>query len=439
MPYIGYFQEIWRSMRKTSARLNLLKPEEGEDQDSSLETIVERLMGARGEASTMLLGRKFLVRYETSTAEEKLSFFNHLLTDFDLDTDELLSLVTTYHNDPKPGDYRAVLNAATSRRQQLFSKLHEAPGGISTLVKLRADLRKASKTNPALLPIDVDLRQLFLSWFNRGFLSLQPIDWQTPANILEKIIAYEAVHEISNWSQLRARLEPTDRRCYAFFHLAIPDEPLIFVEIALTTDIPSNIQTLLDVDRTPIESEQASVAVFYSISNCQPGLAGISFGNFLIKQVSRDLSEELPELSEFVTLSPMPGFKDWLTSKTETDGSDHKDIADLLAKLEASPPDEDLRNTDLDARLKQLAAQYLVEATNDRGLPLNSVARFHLGNGARIERLNPMGDTSENGMQQAMGMMVNYYYDLNRVAEYHESYALDREIASSKEIKSLLE
>lgn len=443
MPYLGYFQEIWRSMRNTSARLSLLKSLAEDDQNASLEVIVERLMGARGEASSIVFAKQFLERYEIASLEVKHSLFSHLLTNFDLDTDELLSLVTAYHNDREPRDYSAILNAATSKRQHLFSKLHEAPGGISTLVKLRADLRDACKATPELLPIDVDLKQLFLYWFNRGFLSLQPIDWKTPANVLEKIIAYEAVHEISNWSQLRARLEPTDRRCYAFFHLAMPDEPLIFVEVALTKDIPANIQTLLDEDRTPIESDQASVAVFYSISNCQPGLAGISFGNFLIKQVSRDLSEELPGLSDFVTLSPIPGFRKWLLERSSTEEGLDNDIAALASQINAPAadapqgPDDILHNSDIETRLKKLAARYLVNSSNDKGLPLNSVARFHLGNGARIERLNFMGDSSDNGMQQALGMMVNYYYDLNKVAEYHESYALTREIACSANVKSL--
>jgi malonyl-CoA decarboxylase len=312
-----------------------------------------------------------------------------------------------------------------------------APRGTSQLVRMREDLLTAMKEDASLTLVDSDFRHLFASWFNRGFLSLQRIDWSTPAHILEKIIRYEAVHAISSWDDLRLRLEPPDRRCFAFFHPALSGEPLIFVEVALTQGVPSSIAPLLSSARVPLMPDRATTAVFYSISNCQRGLRGISFGNFLIKQVAEDLRRELPSLNTFVTLSPLPGFGRWLpTIRGENDGSIDAGLVTALAELDRSDwhraPSRTLREA-----LSRAAVRYLFEEKDSSGKPIDSVARFHLGNGARLERLNWMGDVSQNGLAQGAGFMVNYLYDLAAVERNHEVFANHGEIVAGPDMQRL--
>jgi len=267
------------------------------------------------------------------------------------------------------------------------------------------------KDRPELGPLDVDFKHLFSSWFNRGFLVLRPISWSSPADILEKIIAYEAVHAIDSWDDLRLRLKPDDRRCFGFFHPSMPSEPLIFVEVALTKGIPNSIQALLADERDPINAADADTAVFYSISNCQTGLAGISFGNSLIKQVAADLARDLPSLSTFVTLSPIPGLNRWLAN---------------------SDIDVDSRGQD-----QVLAAHYLLKAKKPDGSPLDPVARFHLGNGAKVHAVHALADTSDNGLKQSNGTMVNYLYDLAKISQNHEKFVSDQTVVASASVKSL--
>jgi len=275
---------------------------------------------------------------------------------------------------------------------------------------------------------------LFASWFNRGFLVLRRIEWTTPANILEKIIRYEAVHEISTWEELRRRLDPPDRRLYAFFHPALADEPLIFVEVALTAAIPDSIQPLLTPERLPMAAEAATTAVFYSISNAQAGLAGVSFGNFLIKQVVEDLRREWPRLQTFVTLSPAPGFADWLGREREAEGSRFlsAETRRVLEAIEAGQAPETA-----DRVLSTLAAAYFLRARTSSGRVVDPVARFHLGNGARLERINPRGDRSGAGMRQSLGVMVNYLYDLDDIEANHEAFANRGVVAASTPVKKL--
>jgi malonyl-CoA decarboxylase len=269
------------------------------------------------------------------------------------------------------------------------------------------------------------------SWFNRGFLVLQRIDWSSPANVLEKIIRYEAVHEIRDWNDLRRRIDPPDRRCYAFFHPALVDEPLIFVEVALTTTMPSAIAPLLDEDRMVLPQSAARTAVFYSISNCQQGLAGISFGNFLIKQVVEELRRDLPKLDTFVTLSPIPGFGRWL----KRDGNLAEETAAMLD--EPGWPQNHEHAEGLRKVVEPLAASYLLAAKTATGRPLDPVARFHLGNGARLERLNWLGDTSRKGLAEAAGMMVNYLYALDSIERNHEAYAERGEVIAAPSVRRL--
>jgi malonyl-CoA decarboxylase len=300
------------------------------------------------------------------------------------------------------------------------------------------------RDEPEFARIDADFRQLLGSWFNRGFLVLRPIDWNTPAAILEKITAYEAVHEIDSWEELRRRVDPEDRRCFAFFHPSMPDEPLVFVEVALTRAVPGSIQAVLAPERDRVAPSQATTAVFYSISNCQAGLKGVSFGAFLIKQVAEDLAQALPKLETFVTLSPAPGFSRWLADEARRDPDLPAARAMVLASAAAT--DNDWRNdpkraTDLEALLLPLAARYFLDAKqpdkSGNGQPPDPVARFHLGNGATLLDIHWLGDTSGKGLSQSFGIMVNYLYDLDKIEENHEAYATTGKVSASRKVRNL--
>jgi malonyl-CoA decarboxylase len=327
--------------------------------------------------------------------------------------------------------------ASEPKRQELFRRLNRAPNGTRALVTMRAHLLKLARDNPDLRRVDRDLAHLFSSWFNRGFLVLRRIDWASPASVLEKIIRYEAVHEIHGWDDLRRRIDAPDRRCYAFFHPALADEPLIFVEIALTEDMPGAIAPLLREDRTIIDPARARTAVFYSISNCQAGLAGVSFGNFLIKQVVEELQRELPRLEAFVTLSPVPGLRFWMKAADDLPLTE-EDRA-ILATLDEPTWTDDAEATERLRRiLEPLAAHYFLKARTPDGRAIDPVARFHLGNGAKLERINWLGDRSRKGLRESAGIMVNYLYDLDEIETNHEAYANQREIVASSGVRKLL-
>jgi malonyl-CoA decarboxylase len=400
------------------------------------------LLSRRGEASGVAIAREIVERLETATAEGRRAFLVGLASGFGADVDRLAAAVDAWRRAPSPSSESALHFAAEPRRQELIRRLNQAPGGTAALVRLRADLIEliADRDAPELEALDDDFAHLFGSWFNRGFLVLRRIDWASPANVLEKIIAYEAVHEIRSWDDLRNRLEPPDRRCFAFFHPRLVDEPLIFVEVALTKAIPDSVQPLLDLARTPLAAREATTAVFYSISNTQPGLKGVSFGAFLIKQVVDELKRELPRLATFVTLSPAPGFAQWLAQDSRADeprlGADgHAALAGLAEPDWHLDPDrvETLRKPLLSA-----AATYLVAAKGARNRPLDTVARFHLGNGARLERLAALGDVSPKGLAQAHGLMVNYLYDLDDIEKNHEAFAERGEIAAAAAVLRLV-
>ncbi|APZ53768.1 malonyl-CoA decarboxylase [Salipiger abyssi] len=379
----------------------------------STEALIADLMKAESETAALALARRILQRYAEMDEAARLALFRHIAQGHDLDAAALRAALDAYEAEPSGSSYRAFTAACEPPRQELIRRLNQVPGATERLVEMRADLRRLGSGEPALDALDLDFRQLFRSWFNRGFLVLRPISWESPAHILEKIIAYEAVHAIGSWQDLRRRLVPEDRRCFAFFHPAMPDEPLIFVEVALTRGIPGSIQALLAEDRAPLSAEEADTAVFYSISNCQPGLAGISFGNSLIKQVVSDLATELPGLKTFVTLSPVPGLVRWLeTQKVPYDPKDAKGMASL-------------------------AAHYLLHAKRPDGQPVDPVARFHLGNGAMIQAVHAGADISENGMRQSGGVMVNYLYDLGKVEKYLDRYAESREFTAAQPVRSL--
>ncbi|MBT0778597.1 malonyl-CoA decarboxylase [Paracoccus sp. pheM1] len=398
----------------------------------------EALLSRRGEASGVAIAQDLLAAFEDADEATRLAFLHDLAERFGPDPAAVRAALEAVQRDPEDALAIEALHEATEpRRQELLRRLNLAPGGTAALVRMREELLAHLKGNPALRRVDLDFAHLFASWFNRGFLVLRHIDWNTPASILEKIIRYEAVHAIQNWDDLRNRLQPTDRRCYGFFHPQLVDEPLIFVEVALTEEIPDNVAGLLDLDRQPIEAERASTAVFYSISNTQRGLAGVSFGNFLIKQVVEELKAELPNIRSFVTLSPVPGFAAWLARQRQDEMSELIGADQRLAFALLDEPDwhrDRAAAESLRAPLLAAAATYFLRARDGKGRVVDPVARFHLGNGARLERLNFLGDVSANGLKQAHGLMVNYLYDLDRIEANHEAFAEGSAIAASDSV-----
>jgi malonyl-CoA decarboxylase len=404
---------------------------------SDLIELCEGLLSGRGEASGTAIARDVLDRYHDLDEAGRISFFETLARSYGPDQEKLHQAMEAWRARPS-GDGASDLHFASEpRRQELFRRLNRAPGGTGELVALRADLLDVKDGHKDLAALDRDVVHLLSSWFNRGFLVLRKIDWSTPAIILEKIIRYEAVHEIRDWDDLRRRIDPVDRRCYGFFHPALVDEPLIFVEVALTEAIPGAIAPLLAEDRQLVPIDRARTAVFYSISNCQRGLGGITFGNFLIKQVVEELRRELPKLDNFVTLSPVPGLMQWLKSADDLPLSDDDRL--LLQKLEQPDWVDDLQlAAQLRSLLEPLAAYYFLKARTPKGRLIDSVARFHLGNGARLERIDWLGDTSPKGLRESAGIMVNYLYRLEDIEKNHEAYANQGEVAASSAVKKLL-
>jgi len=396
-----------------------------------IKEMCDALLSGNGEISGIRLAGSILARYEALNEGERIAFFDYLTEKLDVDALAVRDAAEAYGQQPDGETLETLHRAAEPPRQELFRRLNQAPGATGRLVRMRLDLLQLTKSHPQFARTDLDFVHLFKSWFNRGFLLLRHIDWGTPANILEKIIEYEAVHAINNWDELRRRLLPADRRCFAFFHPSMPDEPLIFVEVALVEAIPGSIQTLLAEARTHLEPRSADTAVFYSISNCQEGLRGISFGNSLIKQVVEELSLELPHLKNFVTLSPIPGLARWIEQAAD-DGDER--AARVLAAARGNPGDLDGQRVEL----RQLAALYLVEQKRPDGSPLDPVARFHLGNGALVHDVHAMADNSPNGLRQSFGAMVNYLYDLRTVEQNHEDFVTRRVVASSRDIKALV-
>jgi len=415
--------------------------EPAQEQFVGLVELCEAVLSGRGEASGVALAREILARYADLTIGPRIAFFETLAKTFGPDNARIEAAITAWRQSPSDETASELHHASEPRRLELFRRLNLAPGGTAALVRMREQLLDAMDHRDDLGVIDSDFVHLFTSWFNRGFLVLRRIDWSTPAIVLEKIIRYEAVHEIADWDDLRRRIDPPDRRCYAFFHPALIDDPLIFVEIALLREIPAAIAPILSDKRDPVAPERATTAVFYSITNCQRGLAGVSFGHFLIKQVVEELSRELSRVSTFVTLSPAPNFAAWLRRERTNTASIAIDAEDREALTALDRPDwwrdgataEKIREPMLRA-----AAWYYVRGRNRRGLPLDAVARFHLGNGARLERLDWLGDTSERALQQSFGLMVNYLYDLDYIEKNHEAYAQQRAVVAANAVTRMV-
>ncbi|HET9576446.1 MAG TPA: malonyl-CoA decarboxylase [Usitatibacter sp.] len=401
-----------------------------------LATLLRTLISERGEASGAAMARRALALYRGLDAAGRTRFFEALARDFSPDRDAVLAAAKAYHAEPSAANLALLQKVAEPARQEVFRRMNMAPGGTATLLELRRELLDAMKKNPELGPVDSDLCHLLGSWFNRGFLELRRIDWSTPAAILERLIAYEAVHEIRGFPDLKRRLE-RDRRCFAFFHPALPDDPLIFVEVAFVNEMPSEVGPILAMESAVGDPRRARCAVFYSITSCQPGLKGISFGNFLIKQVAADLHAELPNLRIFATLSPVPGLRAWARRKLQQVAERDAVREPLrMAVLEevsraGTMPDAAFRES-----LEGLAAWYLTREW-DNGHAVDPVARFHLGNGARLERVNWAADTSAKGVAQSFGLMVNYVYDLDDVEKNHEEYMNRHRVVSSGAVEKL--
>ncbi len=401
----------------------LRRAREGEPEESTFD-LMQRLIGDEGEASGLITAMQALDRYEAADASAKANLFGEMATRFGADDGSLEDAIKAF----EPG------NADAARRihynsepgsLELIRRLNRVPGATARLVNMRADLLDIARSKPELKGLDQDFQHLFSSWFNRGFLEIRRIDWDTPAAILEKVIAYEAVHEITGWDDLRQRVADPDRRLFAFFHPAMPTDPLIFVEVALTEDIPGAIGPIINQQRDRVDPRDARTAVFYSISNCQKGLRGISFGNFLIKQVVAELQAELPALNTFVTLSPVPGLRKWADSEGEKQLSEEDSAA---IAIEDGPKAEDAR---------RIAARYLTRARRKQGTAYDPVAHFHLGNGAELHKVHAEADLSDNGLNISWGVMVNYLYDGDKIEANHQAYATEQTIAASAEVKKL--
>jgi malonyl-CoA decarboxylase len=400
----------------------------GDRRTESLLALCNALLAESGEYASTALARDALAAYGALDERSRNEFFDVLSSDFSPSAEVIGRAAGAYQAEPTPENLIALQAAVDSPRRELFRRLNMAPGGTAALVKMRHVVLDGLRANPHWRAIDHDLLRLLRNWFNRGFLRLERIDWRTSALVLEKLIEYEAVHAIQGWHDLRRRLE-SDRRCFAFFHPQLPDEPIIFIEVALTRGMSAQVQPLLDTGVAVSDPASADCAMFYSITNCQQGLRGISFGNQLIKQVAEELKREFPHLRRFATLSPIPGFRRWLEKA-------NGETKSLLARIEDPAWHLNQVPEEVEKGLMRFCAYYLLRAKQDKE-PLDAVARFHLGNGAALERLNWMGDTSESGMQRSAGLMVNYVYWLAEVEKNHERYFRDHEIVASPAVERL--
>ena len=415
-----------------------LKSSSERELDDFLRTC-RRLLSARGEANSAAHAATALRQYQHLSEPAQLRFFEHLDEDFGLNPASVLEAAQQYAAEPDAKTLMHLTAVAEPPRQELLRRLNRAPGGTALIVQMRRQLLRVLPSHPHLAAVEADFFHLLSSWFNPGFLEMQQVDWKSPAQLLEKIIQHEAVHAIDGWDDLRRRLQP-DRRCFAFFHPQLPGEPLIFVEIALVPEMPAAIAPLIEKGAQPIEPKQYKVATFYSISNCQPGLRGVSLGNFLIKRVAERLHAEFPSIRTFCTLSPIPGLARWL-GEVNVQAPELKPVRGKLQaafdKLsrERNPSDpQAMSNSERDALLA-LASIYLrLSSPTAAGDP---VAKFHLGNGARLQRVNWAGDLSKNGVRQSLGMMVNYLYDLAKVEEYHQRF-LEGKVVHARAVARLV-
>jgi malonyl-CoA decarboxylase len=439
----SFFGELLQTIAERGRALIARRPRRpaGEERTASLIDLCNALLSGRGEASGAALAGEILAEFRGLKTGERIAFFEALARIYGPDRTRLARACAAYATDPSDAVVAELHEAAEPRRQELIRRLNLAPGATGALVAMREHLLEALELRRDLAPVDRDFVHLLSSWFNRGFLVLRRIDWSSPAIVLEKIIRYEAVHEIRDWDDLRARIDSPDRRCYAFFHPALVDEPLIFVEVALTRDMPDAIAPILSRERAPIDPREATTATFYSISNTQRGLTGVTFGSFLIKQVVEEISRELPNLTTFVTLSPVPMFCDWLKDQIRDPDSFALGQNDRATLALLDQPDwqaDPTKVAPLRPVLGALVAYYFLHERTSQGRPLDPVARFHLGNGARLERINLMADLSPKGLALSAGTMVNYQYVLADIEKNHEAYAEAGEVVASAAVRRML-
>ena len=407
-----------------------------------------QLLTERGESNSVAIAARALDRYRALSSEARSQFFDVLASEFDPDPGEVLQLAERYADSRSPENLIRLGRAAEPPRQELLRRLNRAPGGTETIVRMRERVLERLRAQRKLAAVDADFEHLLSSWFNPGFLTLVRVDWNSPAALLERLIQHEAVHEIDGWNDLRRRLQP-DRRCFAFMHPVLAGEPLIFVEVALLADMPAAIAPLLDRSAEEVvRPERHKVAAFYSISNCQPGLRGINLGNFLIKRVAQTMQAEVPTLKTFCTLSPVPGFAAWLAQAAEIrldslSPDKLRRINETLAALRKRSGADlsglavaTIRPAD-EAALRSLCACYLLHSAQAPASGADPVARFHLNNGARLERVNSQADLSRKGIRQSHGLMVNYRYDLDQVENNHEAFVKGT-VSAARAVTSLI-
>lgn len=399
-----------------------------------IEELLDRLMGNTGEVSAIVAARELLDVYKGLDDEGKKEFFFDIERNFNAAPASVKLAFDTFDADPSSANLNRLYRAAEPRRVELLRRLNQTPGATHDLVGMRKDLLGLLRDHPELSAVDENFMHLFRSWFSRGFLLLQTIDWSTSAAILNRIIRYEAVHAIKDWDDLRRRVDQPNRRCFAFFHPALTDEPLIFVEVALSTEIPGSIASIIsDTPEDNLDPSKFTTATFYSISNCQPGLKNISFGNFLIKQVVQELKADFPSIKQFVTLSPIPGFKRWLDEDTDTDNKALLELKNEMRALDISADNV----ADHGEAIRKLVLNYLLLAKRGK-YPLDPVARFHLGNGAQVHQIHDSADLSDKGLSQSYGAMVNYLYDLRYIERNHEHYVTEGNIEFNDKLKAAL-
>ena len=421
---------------------------------SRVNNAVKRMISGRGESNAVSMADDVVNGYRKLSKDQHVTFFTFLFEKLNPDTDLVMTAAQNFAADSNARNYIRLQRVVESPRQELFRRLNRASEGTAAVVQMRRDLLQVLDKKPELTAVDFDMRHLLSSWFNPGFLKMHRVDWKSPAEVLEKLIQHEAVHAIDGWDDLRRRLQP-DRRCFAFFHPQLPNEPLIFVEVALLPEVPAVIAPLVDKKaETNDQVSQFKVAAFYSISNCEPGLRGVSMGNFLIKRVAEQLHAEFPGLKTFVTLSPIPGFMDWVVAGANLGQGVPEDR--LKPAIKATR-DQALATLKLDSQswaerlsagwhpdqasekeneaLMSLASIYLGLASTGRDG--NPVAKFHLGNGAKLHQINWAGDLSRKGLRQSAGLMVNYLYDLSAVEDNHERFA-NGEVIFSRTVSKLM-
>jgi len=445
MPATSAFTEFLSSIALRGRSIIGIGNKTRQEIDSSdIVSLCHKLLSSKGEASGIALSFEILNRYQHLNGDEKTKFFLALYNQFSANPDLIDVAARNYLEDPSIKNMGLLSDATEPTRRKMIIRLNQAPNATQMLIEMRADLLDRLSGNAELREVDRDFSKLFASWFNSGFLQLRKLDWSSPGTVLDNIIRYEAVHGMSGWEDLRKRIAPPDRLIYGFFHPRLRDEPLIFIEVALMMEIPEEISSILDDNLDGIDPQDANTAVFYSISNCQKGLRGVPLGSFLIKQVVEDLKKNFPHLSEYITLSPVPGFAKWLERLANNDHSNldiklsGSALTNLKRLLQLGWVGDIEQVQDLMQEMTSAMAWYLTSEKNDSSRPLDPVAKFHLGNGAQLERINWPADVTENGLASSLGAMVNYRYKLNEIELNHERFVETGQVKVSPEVQRLV-